>query len=61
MEEDQIQLCLRLFSLLREYTVFAHKQHQKNTDLETAIESEFFHFGIFFISDHCYFRPVLLL
>ncbi|RZC36164.1 uncharacterized protein BDFB_000175, partial [Asbolus verrucosus] len=38
MEEDQIQLCLRLFSLVREYTVFAHKQHQKITNVEASIE-----------------------
>jgi hypothetical protein len=42
MEEDQIQLCLRLFSLVREYTVFAHKQHQKISNVEASIESKLF-------------------
>jgi hypothetical protein len=47
MEEDQIQLCLRLFSLVREYTVFAHKQHQKISNVEASIESLFYYYEAF--------------
>ncbi|XP_044256966.1 uncharacterized protein LOC123006505 [Tribolium madens] len=47
MEEDQIQLCLRLFSLVREYTVFAHKQHQKIASVEASIESLFYYYEAF--------------
>ncbi|XP_063914830.1 uncharacterized protein LOC135131174 isoform X2 [Zophobas morio] len=47
MEEDQVQLCLRLFSLVREYTIFAQKQHQKIADMEASIESLFYYYEAF--------------
>lgn len=41
MEEDKVQLCLRLFAVIREYTIFAQKQHEKITNLDASIESKF--------------------
>lgn len=43
MEEDQIQLCLRLYAVIKDFTSFAHIQHQKIKGVEASIESTFFY------------------